>query len=73
MSCEISVTSGELKAYRHKMKFNESGSSITRVTSSNPRVTSSILRVKSSNSWVTSSNPLVHLNQLINENSSKNP
>ena len=38
MSCEISVTSAELKAYRHKMKFNESGSSITRVTSSNPRV-----------------------------------
>ena len=66
MSCEISVTSGELKAYRHKMKFNESGSSITRVTSST-------LRVTSSNSWVTSSNPLVHLNQLINENSSKKP
>ena len=38
MSCEISVTSAELKAYRHKMKFNESGSSITRVTCSNPRV-----------------------------------
>ena len=38
MSCEISVTSGELKSYRHKMKFNESGSSITRVTSSHPRV-----------------------------------
>ena len=55
------------------MKFNESGSSIPRVTSSNPRVTSSTLPVTSSNSWVTSSNPLVHLNHLTNKNSSKKP
>ena len=52
------VTSYELKALKHDLKF-KSASSNLRATSSNPRVTSSHPWVASSNLRVTSSNPRI--------------
>ena len=52
------VTSYELKALKHNLKF-KSASSNPRVMSSNPRVTSSNPWVRSSNLRVTSSNPRI--------------
>ena len=68
----MEVTSCQLKAEKHKLKFKSVSSnprvtssnlqatgSNPRVMSSNLRVTSSNPRVTSSNTWVTSSNPRV--------------